>query len=93
MDGIIIDELAIPEGIIVNLDNGIFVIKGSKGELRKDLSHPTVMFELEGANILFLMNKKKTKREKKLSNTFKARLKNYFRGVQNAHTYKLLIDL
>ncbi|MFH1915896.1 MAG: 50S ribosomal protein L6 [Nanoarchaeota archaeon] len=91
MNGTIIDELAIPEGITISLDNGIFTIKGPKGEIRKDLSYPTVMFEIEGTNILFLINKKKTQREKKLSHTFKARLKNYFRGVQNPHTYKLKV--
>lgn len=89
MNETIIDELDIPNDISFKVENGNFTIKGPKGEITKNFQTPFLTYVQEDGALLFIVSKKKTQREKKLTHTIKARLKNYFRGVCLGHTYKL----
>ena len=86
-----VGTLEIPEGINVKIEDGVFVITGQKGELKKNLQSPLMTFEIKDNNIDFYSKKKFTKREKKTVNTAMARLRNYFQGVTKGHIYKLKI--
>jgi large subunit ribosomal protein L6 len=91
MNETIIDELDIPNDISLSVAAGTFTIKGTKGEITKNFQTPFLTFIKEENKILFIIQKKKTQREKKLTHAIKARLKNYFRGVREGHTYKLKV--
>lgn len=87
----LIEEMDFPEEIKLSLDGGLFIIFGPKGELKKNLSNPALQFKIEQNKIQFFAVNKYSKREKKLINTYKAKLKKYFKGVQEGHTYRLKI--
>ncbi len=83
-------EIVIPDGITSTIDNNLVTIKGSKGEVQRSFLHPRVVFKLEGDKII-LESKDASKREKTMHNTFRAHLKNMFKGAAEGHIYKLKI--
>jgi large subunit ribosomal protein L6 len=84
------EELEIPEGITVSVADGMFLIKGSKGELKRDMSNPRIKSSVKG-NVIVFESKKATQREKRLIKTCIAHLKYMMIGVAKAHSYKLKI--
>ena len=83
-------EMEILEGVNITLDNGIFTIKGEKGEVTKKLWHPLLSSKVE-ANKIILSATKATQREKKLMFTYRAHLNNMMNGVKDGVIYKLKI--
>ncbi|RMF55315.1 50S ribosomal protein L6 [Candidatus Woesearchaeota archaeon] len=79
-----------PEGVSVELNNGLFKFKGQKGEVEKKLANPNIISKVEQNKVVFEV-KKGTKREKKLLGTFKAHVRNAVKGVTEGHVYKLKI--
>lgn len=86
-----VKEYEFPGDVKIRVEDGLFTIVGSKGELKKTLTYPTVKSLVEDNKVKFMVTKKFTKREKMLVHTFVSRLKNYVKGVQEGHTYKLKI--
>jgi large subunit ribosomal protein L6 len=84
------EELEIAEGVIVSVSNGLFQIKGSKGELKRDLSNPRIKSSVVGNTIIF-ESERATQREKRLIKARIAHLKYMMIGVVKGHTYKLKI--
>ncbi|MBN1792336.1 50S ribosomal protein L6 [Candidatus Woesearchaeota archaeon] len=84
------EDIQIPEGIQVTLANGLFKVKGPKGDCEKTLTLPSIEAKIEGGKIIF-SSKNATLREKKIIMTFIAHLKNLFKGVSEGHTYKLKV--
>ncbi len=84
------EELEIPEGTEAKLEQGIFIIKGKNGEIRRKLYNPKIVSRLIGNKITF-ESKSATQREKKLIKSYRAHLNNMFRGVNEPHVYKLKI--
>ena len=82
------EKLAIPNGIQVSAHEGIFKVKGPKGEVSRELHNPRITSKVEGSTVAFTA-KGGTQREKKLVMTFIAHLKTTFKGVEKGHTYKL----
>lgn len=83
-------EVSVPENIEVKLDNNLLNVKGPKSEIQKNFFHPAISITCE-KNKITLDSKKKTKRERKMIGTFKAHIKNMFKGVSEGHVYKLKI--
>ena len=83
------EEIEIPEGVQVTVNKTVHV-KGAKGELERTLFHPRVAIKVQG-NKTVLTSKKATKREAKMLYSFKAHIRNMFKGVQEPWTYKLKI--
>ncbi|MEM4245403.1 MAG: 50S ribosomal protein L6 [Candidatus Nanoarchaeia archaeon] len=86
----IIQKIAIPEGVTVEVVDGVVKVKGPKGENQRTLAHRNVKIQVEDRNVV-LSAKKPTKREKTMIGTFKAHVKNMIRGVLEGYTYKLKI--
>lgn len=84
------EELEIPHGVDVKLHNGVFTVKGPKGEVVRELKSPTIKSEISG-NVIKFESSGSTQREKKLVMTFMAHLGSMFEGVQRGHTYKLKV--
>lgn len=84
------DIVEIPENVQVKLEKGIFEVSGEKGSINKKMSNPKMKIEVKDKTIIFEA-KNATQREKKLINTYKAHLKNMFKGVIEGYVYKLRI--
>ena len=82
------EELKIPAGTIITLENGIFVVKGKKGEVKRSLHNPKVISKVEGNTVIF-HSPNATKREKKLIKSYLAHLKNMIKGANEGFVYKL----
>jgi large subunit ribosomal protein L6 len=83
-------ELQIPEKVIVEIHDGLFTVKGPKGEVKRKFIFPKIKISKEGHEIVFDV-KKPTKREKAAVFTTQAHLRNMFKGVLNSCVYTLKI--
>lgn len=83
-------RVEIPEKLTVDLKDGLFTIKGPKGEVKRAFIFPKIKITKEGNAILFSAPKP-TKREKAAIFTTEAHLKNMFKGVSEGSMYKLKI--
>ena len=83
-------ELAIPEKVTVEIKDGLFKVKGPKGELQRKFVFPKVQIVLKDKKIVFTAPKP-SKREKGAIFTTESHLKNMFNGVRDGCIYKLKI--
>ncbi|MBU2589715.1 MAG: 50S ribosomal protein L6 [Nanoarchaeota archaeon] len=86
----LIKEIAIPEGVTVEISGKKVTIKGPLGELSKEISDPTIFVEVK-ENKLIIKPKKFSKKQKMMINTFYAHLNNMLKGVKEEFIYKLKI--
>lgn len=82
--------IEIPNGVTVSFDNGIFSVKGPKGELKKEFK-PIIEIKIEG-NEITLTPKAETIESKALWGTYASHIGNMIEGVTNGYSKKLLID-
>jgi large subunit ribosomal protein L6 len=82
--------IEIPESVQVSVSGFEVLIKGNKGEVKRNFSNPKVKILAEGNTVKFV-SENATKREKTLMNSFAAHVKNMFRGVTEGHLYVLKI--
>jgi large subunit ribosomal protein L6 len=83
-------RVEIPAKVNVELKDGLFTIKGPKGEVKRKFIYPKVAIVKDGNAIRFNASKP-TKREKAAIFTTEAHLKNMFKGVLEGSIYKLKI--
>ncbi len=85
------EEIVEPkQGVQISLDNRTVIVKGPKGELKREFKESKIFLEIkEGKLIIFA--KKASKREKRLCSTIKAHINNMCKGVSVGHEYKLKI--
>lgn len=83
-------EIESPEGINVTMEPNTLIIKGPKGEIKKNFIDPTIIMEIQDNKIIFNV-KKFTKRQKTMIGTYRSHIKNMFKGVTKGHEYKLKI--
>ena len=74
------EEIVAPEGVTVTLDKNVFTVKGEKGEVSRKLFYPKIQNKVED-NKVTLHVPVWTQSEKKILFTYKAHLKNMFKGV------------
>jgi len=84
------ESLEIPFGVTVTLLGSEIKVKGSKGEVVKNLESPLVKLTVENNQIMISSNGS-SKRDKTMLKTYKALLKNAIYGCQNGYHYKLKI--
>jgi large subunit ribosomal protein L6 len=82
------EEIAIPEEIEGTLINNTLNIKGEKGELSRDFSHPKIEISLKDKKILIAC-KNPRKKQKALVGTFIAHIKNMIKGTSKGFEYKM----
>jgi len=83
-------EIEIPEGVTVEINEGIVKAKGKAGEVVKKLFNPNVKISNE-KNKVVIKASKLTKRERKLVNSFRAHIRNMLKGANEIYQYKLKI--
>ncbi|PIO00472.1 50S ribosomal protein L6 [archaeon CG10_big_fil_rev_8_21_14_0_10_43_11] len=84
------DELSIPQGVDVQLENHILTAKKAGMTLSRPMRHPLLTIT-QVENVLVFETKKETRNHKKILKTFKSHAKNVIAGVQEPYTYTLKI--
>lgn len=83
-------QLTIPEGVTVTLEDKTVVVTGPEGGVTKHFDFGRVEAKIEG-NQLMLSCPAARKTEKKMMNTIFARMKNMIQGVQTPYEYELKV--
>jgi large subunit ribosomal protein L6 len=83
-------DVVIPASVTVDIKDGLFTVKGAKGEVKRKFVFPKINIEKKNNSIIFTA-KKPTKREKAAIFSTDAHLKNMFKGVLENCVYKLKI--
>ncbi len=85
-------DIVIPEGIEVSYDNNLLKIKGEKGEIIRKFFNPHIEVEIkEGKIHISFKGKKFTRKIKALMHTWRAHIRNMFKGVKEGYEYRLRI--
>jgi len=83
------EEIEIPEGIIVTIEENKIIMKKDNNELQKRLDK-RVKVKLEGKKII-LESKQTTKNDRKMFGTIRAHINNMIKGLTEKFRYKLQI--
>ncbi len=86
----IFQEIDIPEGVEVNLEEDTLVVKGPEGENKRNFNMRNIIFEIKEKKIR-IGNEKSTKKDKKRINTITAHIKNMIKGIQEKFVYTLKV--
>ena len=86
----LIETVEMPEGIKVSMENTSLVITGKKGTVKRAFDNPRIKIEVSENEVKIISNNA-TKQEKTIMKTFKAHLKNIFKGCSEGYVYKLKI--
>jgi large subunit ribosomal protein L6 len=82
-------DVEIPDGVQVETGATIS-IKGPKGESKRNLVSPNISLTVADGKVV-IASKGATKREKKMSYTFAAHLRNMIKGATEGHAYEMKV--
>ena len=83
-------EIELPDGATGYADGQTLLIKGPKGEVKKQFKQRNVSMKIYDKKIV-LESKNGTKKDKKMMGSLVAHIKNMMNGVVKSHTYTLKI--
>jgi large subunit ribosomal protein L6 len=86
-------KIAVPQGIQAEVVDNTVKIKGIKGELSRAFVNPRLVMNKTGEEIFFTLRPsfKFSQKDKMVFNTYRAHVRNMFKGVQEGYTAKLKI--
>ena len=90
IDAWVREEVEIPEGVEVIVENNVVKVKGPKGELQRELKYPGVQIFTEDGKVV-IFKEFPRRRDIAIARTFKAHINNMIKGVTEGFTYKLKI--
>ncbi|RLF42041.1 MAG: 50S ribosomal protein L6 [Thermoplasmata archaeon] len=82
------EKIVIPEGVEATLEDTRLTIKGEKGVLSREFSHPQIKISISDGSIVISCRNPRRK-QAALVGTFKAHIKNMFHGVTNGFEYRM----
>ena len=88
--GKITKESGLPDGVTASLDGKLLIVKGPKGESKREIRQKEVSVKIETNKIVFETGRL-TKRNKKVLGALMAHVKNMIKGSLQNHTYALKI--
>lgn len=86
----IIKEIELPEGASASINDGFLLVKGPKGEAKREFKLRNVSIKTDAKKII-LESKSGAKEDKKIMGSLTAHIKNMIRGSQQKHVYTLKI--
>ncbi len=86
----ITNEIGIPNGVNVSVSDNVLLVKGPKGEIKKEMNQHIISIKVEHQKIMF-ESKRNTKEDKKIMGSLVAHFKNMLRGSMENHNYVLKI--
>lgn len=81
-------EINVIEGVQASLDGGMFRVKGPKGELTREFSHPAIKVGVSGGKIAISSEDEK-KNVRAMMGTWRAHMKNMMMGVTKGWKCKM----
>lgn len=86
-------EITAPQGVNILLDNNLLIVKGAKGEVKKEFNNPRVELKTDNGKIEIKIKKglKQTRRDKTSTATYCAHIRNMLKGAANGYSSKLKI--
>ena len=82
-------KIAVPEGIDTSMEENALTVKGEKGELRRVFKHHSVSMALKDGIVLETATDRR--KDRAVLGTWKAHVKNMFKGASEGYTYKMKI--
>jgi len=83
--------MKIPEGVSVQVGDGVVTVKGPKATLERKFDSKTVGVSTEGTEASVTLKKKDTRKNRSTVNSIEAHLKNMFEGSTGEFSKKLQI--
>jgi large subunit ribosomal protein L6 len=83
-------EVEIPSGVNLEIKGNVLHVKGPKGELKRNFTHPRLDLVLKDGKIFVHCDKPK-RSELGLTGTWAAHIKNMIAGVVDGYNYKMRI--
>ncbi|AHF79605.1 50S ribosomal protein L6 [Thermococcus paralvinellae] len=90
IDAWVREEVEIPEGVEVTVENNLVKVKGPKGELERELKYPGIKIFTEDGKVVIYKDFPRRK-DIAIARTFKAHINNMIKGVTEGFTYKLKV--
>lgn len=90
IDAWVREEVEIPEGVEVTVENNVVKVKGPKGELERELKYPGVRIFTEDGKVV-VYKEFPRKKDIAIARTFKAHIANMVNGVTEGFTYRLKV--
>ena len=84
------EKIKMPEGVSANFEGEMLLVKGPKGENKKQFRDVFVKIIVEEDEII-VFAENATKRQKRIVGTFNSHIKNMVKGVTEGFIYKLRI--
>jgi large subunit ribosomal protein L6 len=84
------EMIEIPKDVSVDLTESTIIVKGPKGELKRDFSHAPVSIIKEN-NVIKTQNYFPRKKERALVGTIASHIRNMLKGVTDGFIYKMKI--
>lgn len=82
------EEISIPDEVEVTFADDILTVKGEKGILKRNFSHPRIIINIEG-NKIVIKCRNPRKKQKALVGTFRAHIDNMIKGTMKEFEYKM----
>ena len=86
----IVRMIELPEDVISSIDGKFLLIKGIKGEVKKEIKQHNISIKITNKKI-YLESKSGTKKDKKITGSLVAHIKNMIKGSSQNHVYTLKI--
>ncbi|UCF12846.1 MAG: 50S ribosomal protein L6 [Thermoplasmatales archaeon] len=83
------EEIKIPNGVEVSMEEKTIHVKSEKGSLSKILSHPKINIKIKDNIVEISCSKSPHRKEKALIGTFSAHIRNMIKGVTEGFEYKM----
>ena len=83
------EEIPIPEGIDVTIEDGV-TVKGSKGQLSRKFNYPNVVIKEDNGNVVLEAHFPK-KKDKAMLGTIRSHISNMITGLTDGFTYNMKI--
>lgn len=83
-------DIALPENVHATIDGNTLVIKSTSGEVSRKFNQRNISLKVQDKKII-LESERSTKKDKKMTGSITAHIKNMMKGSQQKHTYILKI--
>jgi large subunit ribosomal protein L6 len=79
------EEIKIPDGVQITVEQKTVSVKGQKGSMSKLLSHPKIDLAVNGNIVQISCSQSPHRKEKALIGTYKAHIRNMIKGVTQGY--------
>jgi large subunit ribosomal protein L6 len=79
------EEIKIPDGVQITVEEKTVSVKGQKGSMSKLLSHPKIDLAINGNIVQISCSQSPHRKEKALIGTYKAHIRNMIKGVTQGY--------